>query len=505
MWRRNWILSVVVATVATAVLTGGFLASADRSSTTRQPEELAGPRTEAATGAPASPASSYTSVLIRDVPHIHQKPDFCGEACAAMVLQKLGVAADQDCVFDQSGLDPLAGRGCWTKDLAVALRNIGFDVGPVWHKVSADRADAELEALWKAVHADLAAGVPSILCTRYDARPNTTEHFRLVLGYDARTDEVLYHEPAVAQGSYLRVSRPGLLALWPLKYDPREWTVIRFRMKPGQIRKPKPAASFTAADYAQHMMELRKKLPGEGFTVVIQPPFVVIGDDSPESVRGWAVGTVQWAVDKLKASYFKQDPLEILDIWLFKDAESYNSHTRQIFGHAPTTPYGYYSAADRALVMNIATGGGTLVHEIVHPLMAANFPRCPAWLNEGLGSLYEQCGEADGKIRGRTNWRLAGLQQAIRGHALPSFRELCSTSDDQFYLEDKGTNYAQARYLCYYLQEHGLLEQFYQRFRADCEKDPSGFETLKAILGRQDIDAFEEEWETCVLKLRFAG
>ena len=43
-------------------------------------------------------------------------------------------------------------------------------------------------------------------------------------------------------------------------------------------------------------------------------------------------------------------------------------------------------------IMNIATGGGTLVHEIVHPYVEANFPGCPAWFNEGLGSLYEACG-----------------------------------------------------------------------------------------------------------------
>ena len=35
--------------------------------------------------------------------------------------------------------------------------------------------------------------------------------------------------------------------------------------------------------------------------------------------------------------------------------------------------------------MNISTGGGTLVHEIVHPFIEANFPACPPWLNEGLG------------------------------------------------------------------------------------------------------------------------
>ena len=110
----------------------------------------------------------------------------------------------------------------------------------------------------------------------------------------------------------------------------------------------------------------------------------------------------------------------------------------------------------QALVMNIATGGGTLVHEIVHPFMAANFPGCPSWFNEGLASLYEQCGEREGRIRGETNWRLPGLQQAIRADRVPSFESLMSTTTRQFYDKDPGTNYSQARYLCYYLQEQGM-------------------------------------------------
>ena len=60
-------------------------------------------------------ATRLRSVVIKDVPHIRQKPDFCGEACAAMYLQKLGVRSDQDAVFDASGLDPALGRGCYTR------------------------------------------------------------------------------------------------------------------------------------------------------------------------------------------------------------------------------------------------------------------------------------------------------------------------------------------------------------------------------------------------------
>ena len=153
--------------------------------------------------------------------------------------------------------------------------------------------------------------------------------------------------------------------------------------------------------------------------------------------------------------------------------------------------------------MNIATGGGTLIHGIVHPFVAANFPHCPAWFNEGLGSLYEQCGEEDGRIHGYTNWRLRGLQEAIRGKHVPSFATLSATTDEQFYNEDRGTNYAQARYLCYYLQEHNLLRKYYHRFLADRRTDPSGYKTLKAVLRRDDMAAFQKEWEAWVMKLRF--
>jgi hypothetical protein len=406
------------------------------------------------------------------------------------------------------------------------------------------------------------AGIPSIVCMRYDDNPETTEHFRLVLGYDPQTDEVLYHEPAVGDGAYRRMGREQLLDLWPLKYDPARWTLIRFRMKAGDLRSVHSDAGFTNADYAQQVMRV-KQMASEDFTVVIQRPFVVAGDEPAETVRRRATGTIRWATERLKRSYFAEDPNDILTIWLFKDKDSYEKHTAEIFGDWPDTPFGYFSHADKALIMNIDTGGGTLVHEMVHPFIASNFPDCPAWFNEGLASLYEQCGDSRGRIWGYTNWRLNGLQESIRAFReqeaaaeaaaeaaessaeapaaevaspspeaaiaarsgapasvaaeeeppapppaveVPSFRELCSTTTWQFYRRDPGTNYAQARYLCYYLQQRGLLEKFYHQFRKDVQQDPTGYETLKSVLSFRtdaEMDAFKTAWEDWVLRLRF--
>ena len=119
---------------ALAVLAAGTLVAAIRSTAANKTADKKAARPAASTtraerspgvskpAAPPKVPATYKSVQIQDVPHVRQKPDFCGEACAAMYLQKLGRPVDQDYVFDQSGLDPMEARGCYTKELAAALR-----------------------------------------------------------------------------------------------------------------------------------------------------------------------------------------------------------------------------------------------------------------------------------------------------------------------------------------------------------------------------------------------
>lgn len=57
--------------------------------------------------------------------------------------------------------------------------------------------------------------------------------------------------------------------------------------------------------------------------------------------------------------------------------------------------------------------------------------------------------------------------------------------------------------LCYYLQEKGLLIEFYREFYEKRKQDPTGFQTLKRILNEQNMEAFKEKWQAFVLKLTF--
>lgn len=258
---------------------------------------------------------------------------------------------------------------------------------------------------------------------------------------------------------------------------------------------PPPAA---VPDTAAHVAELRQRHGGlAGFRFERCGAFLVITDDDEAGLRRH-LATVAWFTAAMRRQHFARDPEGITDIWLFRDKRSYETNAEAFFGAKPTSPFGYFSR-QHGLVMNIATGGGTLCHELVHAFMRANFPACPDWLNEGLASLYEQCGQRGEGAAGLVNWRLDGLQTAIRDGTLPTFEGLCGAD---FYGANSGRNYAQARYLCLWLQEQGTLPRLLELAQTTHAGDPSGWTALQRALAEPDLPAFEQRWRTWVLGLK---
>ncbi|HEY0989348.1 MAG TPA: hypothetical protein VGD80_19900 [Kofleriaceae bacterium] len=262
---------------------------------------------------------------------------------------------------------------------------------------------------------------------------------------------------------------------------------------------PRAAAEPSAEELGERRAALEARLGGAGFTVVVQPPFVVIGDESPATVKHHASGILKWSIQLLEAEYFKTRPTKLIEIWLFKNEKTYRKGAKKYFNDEPDTPYGYYSSEHDAMVMNIGPGAGTLVHEVVHPYMEANFPDVPAWFNEGLASLYERPTEKKGHIWGLPNWRLPNLKKQITEKSLPELGKMLATTRNQFYEADYDA-YAYARYLVLYLQEQGKLTAFYEKFVADKE-DRTGKAALEAILGEK-IETFEPRWRKWAVALR---
>jgi hypothetical protein len=259
-----------------------------------------------------------------------------------------------------------------------------------------------------------------------------------------------------------------------------------------------------ADEYWQHMAALKQRIANAKLSahIRLESPFILVGTGSEADLEHDA-STVRWAVEHLEADFFEHRPNKIIDIYLFHDADSYERGVELLTGEAPTTPYGFYSKQHEAMFMNIATGGGTLVHEIVHPYVEADLPNAPAWLNEGLGSLFEQSAESHGHIVGLTNWRLAGLQHALAHGRVPSFKTLAHYGDNEFYADNTGVNYAASRYLLYYMQQRGVLRDFYRMVRASRANDPSGYATLVEALDETDMADFEKRWAAYVATLEF--
>lgn len=199
------------------------------------------------------------------------------------------------------------------------------------------------------------------------------------------------------------------------------------------------------------------------FRAVVRPPFVVVGNLPEMRLRQMADASVVAPAAAMWSSYFRRRPADAITVLLFRDDRSYRLWAEKLFGDKAVPYFGYYKPSRRTLVMNIATGTGTLAHELTHALITYDFPSVPTWFNEGLASLHEQCYVRPGRIVGAVNWRLPALQRAVKARTLRPLAELITQRD--FYGRQQGLNYAQARYFVMYMQQRGLLRKFYEHFR----------------------------------------
>ncbi len=243
---------------------------------------------------------------------------------------------------------------------------------------------------------------------------------------------------------------------------------------------------------------------GPDCRVIERAPFVLGGNLPFEELDRWHTETIEPAVQAMRSRYFHSAPKQPITVLLFRDEQSYNDASRRLFDEAVVSIYGYYKPNLRTLLMNAATGPGTLLHELTHALMDVDFPDAPDWFNEGLASLHEQCrfnASADGPwIEGLPNWRLAGLQRLVRDGQLRSLKSLIGDRDFRGPLE--GANYAQARYFCMYMQQHGLLERFYEVLRAGGASDSRGLSAVAAVFPGTSWKQLDQQFQLWVSELR---
>ena len=133
--------------------------------------------------------------------------------------------------------------------------------------------------------------------------------------------------------------------------------------------------------------------------------------------------------------------------------------------------WGFYMPNKRTAIANVGASIGNLRHELVHPLLGDDYPAIPAWLNEGIASLY---GSAKLGKKGFTflvNYRLRDLQKALKADTLPSLAELASSTPIDVHGPNAMMYYAYARYVLLFADKQGTLSQLYAELRAADRKN----------------------------------
>jgi hypothetical protein len=248
-----------------------------------------------------------------------------------------------------------------------------------------------------------------------------------------------------------------------------------------------------ALDQQRRARVAKEELGPKAMSTVISDVFVVIGPP------GWQGGQFEQSVALMRSAMagflngrFGKKPAQAISVYLFPNGATYEAFCTQKYAAPCIAHFGFYQPGDRYMVMNIGLGLGTLTHEIVHPLVEADFPHAPTWINEGIASVFEQPQiPRPGEIHGGKNWRHPRLKKALTTTERDKARldRLFGMSDEIFRGDNEDLHYALARYVCQWLDERGKLWPFYQRWRDTVAVDPTGEKAFKDVVGMTPTEA----------------
>lgn len=264
-------------------------------------------------------------------------------------------------------------------------------------------------------------------------------------------------------------------------------------------------AAVTAAAAALHTPSV---------THVDLDAFVLVdADHGPHFAR--AVDLARKALDAFFHGRFDRHPARAVTVYVFSSQDAYQRFCRGRNGGTCPTTFGQYDRVSREIVLHATAGAETLLHELVHPILGqADFPRAPAFLDEGIAALYENpvfC--AKGDITGIRNWRYDDVKHALDAPEGPGSTPLESlfAMDTAAFLTldpahpDAGAtdpakenrHYALARYFAQWADRQGKLWPFYRAYRDGVASDPRGERAFAAVFGRTLREA-DPDWEAYV-------
>lgn len=147
--------------------------------------------------------------------------------------------------------------------------------------------------------------------------------------------------------------------------------------------------------------------------------------------------------------------------------------------------------------------GGTIVHEFVHALhhgdIASYGQEHPIWVKEGLATLFEDSDLVAGKAVPEHNHRLNYILMRAKVNRQVPWDKFMAQKQPEF-LRWPNYNYAQARYMFYYLNEQGQLVRWYRYYLDTFAQDPTGVQAWEKTFGKK-LAEIEKDWVAWLLTL----
>ena len=203
------------------------------------------------------------------------------------------------------------------------------------------------------------------------------------------------------------------------------------------------------------------------------------------SLKNAPLDSVNYATESLEKAYHffvnfyaLRAPDKLLTVYILPNQQALRQTATLVHGiKLPDPNIGYSNLSDLSLLgLGQAKQMGTLYHELFHLIIRTDLGDIPAFIDEGLASLYSVSSWKNGQLLGDYRpWRLEDLREASNARdaflKIPLLQNLINYGWDEFDGEETknvcqvAVNYALSNFLMIYLQDKNLLQQLVTAFK----------------------------------------
>jgi hypothetical protein len=239
------------------------------------------------------------------------------------------------------------------------------------------------------------------------------------------------------------------------------------------------------------------------------------------TLKKFPLNRVSLAAERLEQAYVffvryygLRPPDKLLTVYILPDQTALRQTAQLVHGiQLPDPNIGYSNLSDLSLLgLGDAAHLGTMYHELFHLIIRTDLGDIPAFLDEGLASLYSVSRWENKKLIGdHRPWRLDELREARyatdRYLKIPPLEKLINYSWGEFDGQETknvcqvAVNYALSNFIMIYLQEKNLLQQMVTAFKnrpfipADPLKTKSNVQLFEEVI-KDSLKNFTDKLDT---------